>query len=279
MPSTANKSSQISVSKDKLEVSERGRLRKLELVVSQAKEHFIAIGKALQEIRDSRLYREDYKTFDKYVEQKWGFKKSRAYQLIDASEVSTKLSTIVDESARVSEVKNEGQLRELKGVSTESIPAVIDRAVELAGDDKITASDLKQARVEILEQVEPELVYEDVDDTEEITPLLKKPAKTPAEKLSPAKQAIQNGKQLQPLQTAVNDLLRMFDNVPHMEGLELFHGRINRIRKDIESAKAQLLIVKPYAVCPRCDGACCTQCGNMGFVSSVVFRELERGAE
>jgi len=182
MASTADKASQLSVLKDKLEVSERGRFRSLESIVAEGKTYFIAVGDALKEIRDSRLYREDYKTFDKYVEQKWGFKKSRAYQLIDASEVSTKLSNIVGENSRVTEINNPRQLCELKGVSEETLPAVMGRAGEIAGDDKITAGDIKQAREEILEQAEPELVYEDVDDEEEISPLLKKPAKTVKEK-------------------------------------------------------------------------------------------------
>jgi len=150
--------------KEKLEASERGRFRKLELAVAQGISSFVVVGEALREIRNSKLYREEYKTFEKYVDQRWGMARQRAYQLIDAADVKANLSTIVDKNERAEEINKEGQLRELKDVPAESMEAVVDRAGEIAGDDPITASDLKQARVEILEQPEPELVYEDCQD-------------------------------------------------------------------------------------------------------------------
>jgi hypothetical protein len=220
------------------------------------------VGEALKEIRDNKLYRESYKTFEKYVDQKWGMGKSRAYQLIDAADIKANLSTTVDKNERGAELNTERHLRELKDVAKESVDAVIDKAAEIAGDDPITASDLKQARVEILEQTEPESeepVYEDVEDE-------------PAD--SPAQEAIGNGKHLQTLQNLVNELLREMVLVPDVVGLELYHARFNRIKKEVESIKGHLVTVKPVAVCPRCDGAGCSQCGNHGWVSSATLKEL-----
>lgn len=250
----------MSAVKEKLDVTERTKFRKLESIVAEGISSFVVVGEALKEIRDGKLYREAYKTFEKYVDQKWGMARQRAYQLIDAADVKANLSTIVDKNERAEEINKEGQLRELKDVPAESIEAVVDRAGEIAGDDKITASDLRQARVEILEQPESEEpVYEDVEDE-------------PTE--SPAQEAISNGKHLQVLQNLVNELLRELVLVPDVVGLELYHARFNRIKKEVESIKGHLVTVKPVAVCPRCDGAGCSQCGNHGWVSSATLKEL-----
>lgn len=151
-----------------LDKSERGKFRKLECIIAEGISSFRAAGEALKEIRDLKLYRESYKTFERYVDEKWGFKKSRAYQIIEASEVSKRISTNGGQNERASEITSERQLRELKEVPDELMAPVIDRAVELAGDDKITASDLKQSREEIL-------VFQDVDDSPEPEPKKTKP--------------------------------------------------------------------------------------------------------
>ena len=54
------------------------------------------------EIRDSRLYRADFNTFEDYCRERWDFTRQRAHQLTEAAEVST----MVD-------VQNERQAREL----------------------------------------------------------------------------------------------------------------------------------------------------------------------
>jgi hypothetical protein len=252
----------MSVVKERLDVSERGRFRKLELVVAEGISSFVVVGEALKEIRDGRLYRESYKTFEKYVKDKWDFDRTYAHRLIDAYSVNKNLLPVGNKNERVAEITNERQLRELKDVPAESLEPVIDRAAEIAGEGKITSGNLKQARVEILEQAEPEdeePVYEDVDDQ-------------PTE--SPAQEAISNGKHLQVLQNLVNEFLREMVLVPDVVGLELYHARFNRIKKEVESIKGHLVTVKPVAVCPRCDGAGCSQCGNHGWVSSATLKEL-----
>ena len=137
--------------KEKLDTVERNKFRKLEAVVAEGITSFMLVGESLKEIRDTKLYRESYKTFEKYVDQKWGMQKSHAYRLIDASIVSQNLSPIGDKNERVAEIKNEAQLRELKDVPAESIEAIVNKAADIAGDNTITASDIKQAREQVLE--------------------------------------------------------------------------------------------------------------------------------
>lgn len=154
---------------NELDAIELSRLRKLESVVAEGISSFVIVGEALKEIRDSKLYRESHKTFEKYVDQKWGLERRRAYQLIDAADTKGNLCTIVHKNERASEIKTEGQLRELKDVPAESMEAVVNQAAIIAGDATITASDIKQARKEILaEQEKPNVgrtAYQHMADT------------------------------------------------------------------------------------------------------------------
>lgn len=70
-----------------LNVVERRSLENLEKVSERGVESFLATGSALKEIRDQRLYQEDHKTFESYLKTKWGFDRSYANRLIDASDV------------------------------------------------------------------------------------------------------------------------------------------------------------------------------------------------
>jgi len=67
---------------------------------------FWAAGKALQVIRDARLYRETHPTFEDYVEQRWDMSRPQAYRLIDAWPLAERLSPMGDKL-------NERQVREL----------------------------------------------------------------------------------------------------------------------------------------------------------------------
>jgi hypothetical protein len=262
----------MSALKEKLDVTERGKLRKLEAIVAEGISSFIVVGEALKEIREGKLYRESYKTFDKYVSERWGFEKSRAYQLIDASDTNKKVSTIVEEIERASEIKNEGQLRELKDVPADSVAPVIERAGKIAGDDKITASDLKQAKIEILEQAEPEPDWLDVDDDEPIA----KPTKPKSDVPPEIQEALANGKYHQSLLNDINGLLRNLDAIPEAPGTSLLLSRRLSMRREIEGLKGKVLLSRPHAMCPRCKGVGCVQCGNYGWVSSAVYKELTK---
>lgn len=170
-----------------LDVSERDNFRELEAIVAKGIKSFIVVGNALKEIRDSKLYREHYKTFEKYVSERWKINRQRAYQLIEAAEAKSNLSKILDKNKTADAINTESQLRELKDVPSESIEAVVSKAAALAGEDKITASDLKQARQEVLNEAtaitkDDDLVFHDVDD--DVSPVVAPslPVKQPASK-------------------------------------------------------------------------------------------------
>jgi hypothetical protein len=82
-----------------------------ETVIERGLKTFIDIGLRLAAVRDKRLYRGDYATFEAYCEGRWNFSDRRARQLIDAAGVVAALpsGTIIPVT--------ESQARELAGVS------------------------------------------------------------------------------------------------------------------------------------------------------------------
>jgi hypothetical protein len=79
-----------------LNIDESHELERCEVVIKQGLNTFIEVGEALFIIRDKRLYRREFKTFEDYCKQKWAISRQRVYQLIDASNVINHLSTMVD---------------------------------------------------------------------------------------------------------------------------------------------------------------------------------------
>jgi hypothetical protein len=70
---------------------DQARLTELETIIERGKQSFIEVGQALEEVRDSKLYKEHYGTFEEYCELRWGFKKSRVYQMMEASQAALQL--------------------------------------------------------------------------------------------------------------------------------------------------------------------------------------------
>lgn len=87
--------------------TERQDLAACETAIRGLQLAFWAAGKALQTIRDARLYRASYSTFEEYVENHWQMGRSYAYRLIQAWPLAEALSPIGDTAL------NEAQVRAL----------------------------------------------------------------------------------------------------------------------------------------------------------------------
>ena len=62
-------------------------LSELEDVIETNMKGFVLVGMALTKIRDQRLYRIQYSTFEEYLLRVWDMARSTAYKLIEAAEV------------------------------------------------------------------------------------------------------------------------------------------------------------------------------------------------
>lgn len=76
---------------------QQDRLKHLETIISKNQSRFYEIGRALREIRDSRLYKQAlFSSFEAYARARWDIGRSQAYRLIDAYSVISNLSPIGD---------------------------------------------------------------------------------------------------------------------------------------------------------------------------------------
>ncbi|MBB5913020.1 hypothetical protein BJY24_001887 [Nocardia transvalensis] len=128
---------------------EQAQLSACESSIGTLRLAFWAAGRALQIVRDGRLYRSDHATFDDYVEQRWDMQRSYAHKLIRAWPLAAKLHPMAPGI-------NEGQIRELLPVAAEhgEDAAVTLYATLAAGDVKITAGKLREAVAVLPERFE-----------------------------------------------------------------------------------------------------------------------------
>lgn len=108
-----------------LDVIERARLQELESIVENGLQTFYEVGKALDEIREQKLYRESHKAFDAYCREKWGIAKQTANRFIAAAQVIENLTPM-----GVKIPANERQVRPLAGLSPELQLEIWQEALE-----------------------------------------------------------------------------------------------------------------------------------------------------
>lgn len=129
--------------------AESARLAELEAIVTDGLNTFVTVGRALAEIRDTRLYRQSHETFEAFCRDQWGLTRTRAYELISASEIAEQVSEISD----IAPTK-EGQAKELRGLPAETAAEVMRTAHETTAG-KVTASAIKQAREVVAPKADP----------------------------------------------------------------------------------------------------------------------------
>lgn len=116
---------------------EKTNLAELETIIESGMKTFYEVGMALLQIRDNRLYRDSYITFEHYCKEKWKMTRVRAHQLISAAEVQDDLLTTVNIPER--------QLRPLVPVKDpEERREIYQRAVETAPEGRVTAKHIEE---------------------------------------------------------------------------------------------------------------------------------------
>jgi len=133
------------------------KLTTLETTIAEGMETFIDVGNALKQIRDERLYRDGYKTFEEYTKERWGWNRAHAHRMIQAAAVDENISIQIGDTAKP---KTESQYREVAKAPADKQVAVVEAAAAKAEaeDRKPTAKDYREAVAEV--------VYEDAIDDE-----------------------------------------------------------------------------------------------------------------
>lgn len=118
-------------------IAESKRLIELEALIAKGKQTFVEVGLALTQIRDCRLYRSDFDTFEAYCKKRWGFSRQYAHQIISGvaavKALPPNLSTMVD---------TERQARALSKVPPAKRAEVLEKA---AASGSVTAKSIKAA--------------------------------------------------------------------------------------------------------------------------------------
>jgi hypothetical protein len=122
-----------------LSQAEREELNACEMTIETGKAAFVSVATALLRIRDGRLYRVEYSTFQAYCRERWGFSRQRGHQLLQAAGVAVNLSTLVDTAQPLTE----RHARELASLELEEQRIIYRLAKATAPSGTITASHLK----------------------------------------------------------------------------------------------------------------------------------------
>jgi hypothetical protein len=77
-----------------LSVEESLSLRACETIIEKGLQTFVEVGNALLNIREARLYRQDFATFEDYCRGRWTMVRRQADRLIQAAEVAENLRPI-----------------------------------------------------------------------------------------------------------------------------------------------------------------------------------------
>jgi len=116
-----------------------------EAVIRRGLKTFIEVGTALQKIRDGRLYRTQWSTFEEYLQQRWDMRRETADRTIRSAEVAA----LVGNPNGLVKV-NEAQARELAPLldQPETLDRVWSETVERTGG-KPTAAVIRLVRNEV----------------------------------------------------------------------------------------------------------------------------------
>lgn len=159
---------------DNTAVDVRSRLSECEARIERGLATFVDVGNAIREIRDDRLYREQYATFEEYCKERWGWDRRHANRHVEAAETVEALGSIDPKP------ENVAQTRELVPLAKEdpaAAQALWGELVEEHGD-KLTAKKIKQAvdarmkRENELDQLTPEVaeIIKDIDPSDSDLP-------------------------------------------------------------------------------------------------------------
>jgi len=116
---------------ESLTTREQQLLRDCEETIAAGLDAFVAVANALKTIRDQRLYRANYPTFEEYCIEKWNMSRQHAYRLIKAK-------SVVDHFSSSEVVPNERQARLLLKVPEEMWHEVWQEAISSASRGRIS---------------------------------------------------------------------------------------------------------------------------------------------
>jgi hypothetical protein len=241
---------------DKLTNPEFKRLMELESVIGKGIEATVKTWIALEEIRDRRLYRQKYGTFDEYCQQKWKMTRQYASLLIKSAAVvkslPKELSTMVD-SPR--------QARALAVVPVAQRGPVL---IEAAKSGAVTAKAITKAAAEIDKPrvtAGPEPVYDMVG------------IKVTSKAMLYWDRSIEVKEMMGQLSA-----IKCTIEKAQAAGDKMFIEVGNSTIADLKLCREGISYALPFTVCPTCNGQLvdkCSLCRGRGVVSKRLYETVD----
>lgn len=135
-----------------LTTADRAELGRYEAVIGRGFGVFVEVGNALIAIREGKLYRGSYGTFEDYCQQRWGMVSSRARQLMSAAETIESLKSDTNVTLLPT---NEAQARPLAKLEPPQRVEAWGKAVQDANGKQPTAAQVQKATVEFAKPTPP----------------------------------------------------------------------------------------------------------------------------
>ncbi len=123
-----------------LTVLESKDLADKEQIISKGRKVFVQVGQALIGIRDKKLYRASYSTFEEYCDKKWQFCRSYAHRVIEAAGVYE----VLKDAGHSVLPESESHVRGLIGLSKTQQEKVWNEVVKEASHEAVTAKLIRQ---------------------------------------------------------------------------------------------------------------------------------------
>lgn len=240
---------------EKLTTKEFGRLVKLESVIKKGIGAAVETWIALEEIRDSRLYREKHKSFDQYCQEKWKMQRRYADMLIKSAAVVKSLPPEVRTM-----VLNPRQARALDKIPEAKRSEVV---VNASKSGAVTAKAITKAAQEIDRPritAGPEPVFDELG------------IKVPANAMpmwSRRNEVLAMMKDLSEIKTQIASSQKA-DDLLYIEVCNSTLADLSRCREGVSYAL-------PYTVCPDCKGQTIDKCGlckGRGVISKVLYQTV-----
>jgi hypothetical protein len=132
-----------------LSTDESMELERCETIIERGLRTFFEVGTALLRIRELRLYRAEYATFEDYCQERWEMGRRYVNQIIAASQVRENLGAMAPKQLP----ENERQARPLARLEPEGQRAAWQQVLDsAAAEGRITAAHVEQVVKEMLGQ-------------------------------------------------------------------------------------------------------------------------------
>jgi len=239
-----------------LTADQRATFQALEAVIAEGVAKFVAVGSALMQIREDRLYCESHGTFANYLTDRWQMTARMARYLIEANQINADIG---------GEGTSEFQVRPLARVPSERRRDVWERAREGAGDAPVTAAHVTAAVEESLSEVAADTNSVPEDEDNANSGVVDSDLR-----LVPAVIADVFDQTL--FTDALNVLRQLTGVVNQIEGGpwgDMLIGTTEGVtlRNRIQEVRDTIKWAAPHAVCPYCEGSAefCEPCHGKGW--------------